>query len=410
MLALDVLAVLSAACWVVLALGRNLFWLPRPRLPRPGPEPPPGRWPALAVVVPARDEAALLPTTLPTLLHQDYPGRAVVVVVDDGSTDGTAEVARQLAAPPPPPDREPQDKERLACVVVRAGDRPAGWAGKVWALAEGAAQVPWATWLLFTDADIQHPPGSLRALVGLGESRGLDQVSVMARLEATGWSGRLLVPAFVYFFAMLYPFRTVTGRSVRRAAAAGGCLLVRRARLEAAGGLASVAGAVIDDVGLAKALARAGGRLWLGYDRGIRSVRPYPRLADLWAMVRRSAYAQLRWSPAALAGTVLAMALVFLVAPVAVVVGLLLPDTPAAVAGGLAWVIATLTFLPLVLEEGVAWPWALGLPLAAFLYLGMTLDSARQHRRGGPQWKGRALPGPAAPQRPPHAANDRPGR
>jgi hopene-associated glycosyltransferase HpnB len=232
----------------------------------------------------------------------------------------------------------------------------------------------------------------------------------MARLEASGWAGRLLVPAFVYFFALLYPFRTVTGRSVRRAAAAGGCLLVRRARLEAAGGLASVADAVIDDVGLAKALARAGGRLWLGYDQGIRSVRPYPRLADLWAMVRRSAYAQLRWSPVALAGTVVAMALVFLAPPVALLGGLFLHDPLVAIAGGLAWVTATLTFLPLVREEGAPWPWALGLPLAALLYLGMTLDSARQHRRGGPEWKGRALPGPGTPQRPSQAANDRPGR
>jgi hopene-associated glycosyltransferase HpnB len=219
-----------------------------------------------------------------------------------------------------------------------------------------------------------------------------DLVSLMARLRvATGWE-RLVVPAFVYFFAQLYPFRRVAAGRV--AAAAGGCVLLRRAALDRAGGFAAVRDAVIDDVALARAVHGSGGRLWLGLAEDVRSVRPYPRLADLWQMVARSAYTQLRRSPALLSGTVLGLLLVY-VAPVATCLAGLAAGAPfAAAAGGLAWVLMTASYVPQLRYTGLPAVRALTLPLVAVLYLLMTLDSARQHRQGrGATWKGRTAVG-----------------
>jgi hopene-associated glycosyltransferase HpnB len=338
------------------------------------------------VLVPARDEAAVLPATLPTLLGQRYPGRLRVVLADDGSTDGTGEVARALAAGAPVP-----------LDVVAVPPRPPGWAGKVWAQDRALEAAGDAPWLLLTDADIAHPPGSVAALVAAALADRRDLLSLMARLRvATGWE-RLVVPAFVYFFAQLYPFRWVA--SGRVAAAAGGCVLLRRQALAAAGGFAAVRDAVIDDVALARAVHRAGGRLWLGLAGsedadGVTSVRPYPRLADLWQMVARSAYTQLRRSPALLAGTVAGLLLVYVAPVVTCLAGLAAGSPVAAVAGGVAWALMTASYLPQVRYSGLPAPLALTLPVAAVLYLLMTLDSARRHRQGrGATWKGRTAIG-----------------
>jgi hopene-associated glycosyltransferase HpnB len=254
-----------------------------------------------------------------------------------------------------------------------------------------------AEFLLLTDADIAHRPDSLAGLVAAASAHRLDLVSQLARLRVrTGWE-RLLVPAFGYFFALLYPFRWSNRPGGRTAAAAGGCMLLRRAALERAGGLAAIRGAVIDDVALARAVKRAGGRTYLGLADRARSVRPYPTLGALWQMVARSAYTQLRHSPLLLAGTGLGLGLLFAVPPVAAIAGAVGGDLPVFAAGAAAWLLMAGTYLPTLAYHRQPWPAALLLPATAALYLGMTLDSARQHRLGrGAAWKGRTYP--ARPQ------------
>ncbi len=366
------LAAVALAVWVWLALARGLFWRTDQRLPG---APDPDRWPPVAVVVPARDEAEVLPATLPTLVGQDYPGPVRVILVDDGSTDGTGELAARIGP---------------AVTVVRPAEPPPGWTGKLWALAAGVAEAGEVDYLLFTDADIAHRAGSFAALVRAAEGHRLDLVSQMARLRVhTGWE-RLVVPAFVYFFALLYPFRWSNRPRARTAAAAGGCSLIRRGALERAGGVAAVRGAVIDDVALARALKRSGARTYLGLADLVDSVRPYPTLASLWRMVARSAYAQLRHSVLLLTGTVVGLALVFLAPPVTTVVGAVAGDTAALALGAAAWLLMAATYAPMLRYYGQPAAAALLLPVTACLYLAMTVDSAVQHYRGrGAAWKGR---------------------
>src|SRR5580693_5232077 len=330
MLALSIACTAAAAVWAYLVLGHGGYWRTGQRLP-PAPaeasaEPPPAsaqpaRWPDVAAVIPARNEAAMLPVVLPTLLGQDYPGALTVILVDDCSTDGTAEVAAALGPEPGRPGR--------ALRVLAGAPLPPGWAGKVWAMAQGLAHAPAGAgenaaggYVLFTDADIAWRQGALRDLVRAAEADDRDLVSQMALLRtATGWE-RVVVPAFVYFFAQLYPFGRVNSPLSRTAAAAGGCMLVRREALERSGGLAPIRGARIDDVALGQVIKGQRGRCWLGLSTEVVSVRPYPRLADLWQMVARSAYIQLRYSPWLLAGTVAGLAFIYLLPPAGAVIGL----------------------------------------------------------------------------------------
>ncbi|GGU99844.1 glycosyltransferase [Kitasatospora aureofaciens] len=375
------IAAFSLLVWLWLACCHGLFWRTDVRLP---PRRPPVRWPRVVVVVPARDEAAVLPVSLPTLLAQKYPGRARVILVDDHSADGTGALAAEL-----------RTMDGLELTVTSPPPLPPGWTGKLWALRHGVELAGTdAEYLLLTDADIAHGPDSLAELVAAAEGNGLDLVSQMARLRVeTGWE-RLIVPAFVYFFAQLYPFRRSNRPGSRTAAAAGGCSLVRREALERAGGVAAIRGAVIDDVSLARAVKSSGGRTWLGLAGEVDSVRPYPRLEQLWRMVSRSAYAQLRHSPLLLLGTVLGLALVYLVPPVATVAGLVAGAPPVAVAGGAAWALMAGTYLPMVRYYGQPVAAVLLLPFTASLYLLMTVDSAVQHWRGrGAAWKGRTYSG-----------------
>ncbi|MFF8475706.1 glycosyltransferase [Streptomyces sp. NPDC015414] len=384
MSALVWIAVASLAAWCWLLLCQGFFWRTDVRLPPRGG---PGDWPSVCVVVPARDEAAVLPASLPSLLAQDYPGRAGIVLVDDGSTDGTGEVARELS----------RRHGGLPLTVASPGEPPAGWTGKLWAVRHGInmARARDPEYLLLTDADIAHAPDSLRELVAAARTGGFDVVSQMARLRVASLWERLVVPAFVYFFAQLYPFRRIGRRGSRTAAAAGGCVLLRADMAGRAGIPDAIRHAVIDDVALARAVKRAGGHVWLGLADRVDSVRPYPRLRDLWRMVSRSAYAQLRHSPPLLLGTVAGLALVYLVPPAAVVAGAAAGSAATVVAGALAWAVMAGTYLPMLRYYRQP-PWlAPLLPFTALLYLLMTVDSAVQHYRGrGAAWKGRTYARP----------------
>jgi hopene-associated glycosyltransferase HpnB len=380
------IAVVSLAAWLWLLLCQGFFWRTDVRLP-PGAEP--DMWPAVCVVVPARDEAAVLPASLPSLLAQEYPGRAEVFLVDDGSSDGTGQLARELS----------DTRGGLPLTVSSPGEPPAGWTGKLWAVRHGIAlaRAREPEFLLLTDADIAHAPDSLRRLVAAARAGGFDVVSQMARLRVESLWERLVVPAFVYFFAQLYPFRRIGRPGTRTAAAAGGCVLLRTEAAERARIPDAIRHAVIDDVALARAVKGSGGRIWLGLAERVDSVRPYPRLHDLWRMVSRSAYAQLRHNPLVLLGTVLGLALVYLVPPAALVAGLAAGDAGTAVAGGLAWLVMAGTYLPMLRYYRQSPALAPLLPFTAFLYLLMTVDSAVQQYRGrGAAWKGRTYARPDA--------------
>ncbi|RPE37989.1 hopene-associated glycosyltransferase HpnB [Streptomyces sp. Ag109_O5-1] len=377
-------AAVSLAAWLWLLLGQGFFWRTDVRLPH---RRDPGEWPDVCVVVPARDEAAVLPLSLPSLLAQDYPGRAEVFLVDDGSTDGTGELARRLAV----------RYGGLPLTVDSPGEPPAGWTGKLWAVRHGIglARARGPEYLLLTDADIAHEPDSLRLLVAAARTGGFDVVSQMARLRVESLWERLVVPAFVYFFAQLYPFRRIGRKGSRTAAAAGGCVLLRADTAEKARIPDAIRHAVIDDVALARAVKGAGGHVWLGLADHVDSVRPYPRLHDLWRMVSRSAYAQLRHNPLLLLGTVAGLALVYLVPPAAVVSGAVTGSAPAAIVGGAAWLVMAATYVPMLHYYRQPLWLAPLLPFTAFLYLLMTVDSAVQHYRGrGAAWKGRTYARP----------------
>lgn len=370
---------LAALTWVYLVLFRGWFWRTDTRLPADPPAP--ATWPSVAVVVPVRNEAEVLPATLPALLAQDYPGRCRVVLVDDGSEDGTASVARSLAGQP---------GANAPLNVFDAGARPEGWAGKVWALAQGAAVLTDEEFLLATDADIVHPEGSLRRLIATACAADLEVVSLMVRLRVrTGWE-RLVIPAFVYFFAQLYPFRWVNRSSSRTAAAAGGCILVRASALRAAGGYPAIRGQVIDDVALARALKSSGARIWLGLADDVASVRAYDRLGDLWDMVARTAFCQLRYSVLLLAGTVVGLAFTYLLPVAGLVVGLATGSWLVAAAGAVALALMVTSYAPMLGYYGQPRAAAVALPFTATLYLAMTVDSARRHWTGaGTSWRGR---------------------
>jgi hopene-associated glycosyltransferase HpnB len=376
------LATVSAVAWTYLVIGHGGFWRASPRLPADPPEP--DCWPSVGVIVPARDEAAVLPETLPTLLAQDYPGDLAVWLVDDGSTDGTGALARTLA-----------NRDGAFLTVLTAAPPPPGWTGKLNAVQHGveSASAAGVSFLLFTDADIAHHPWSVRRLVATALEDDRDLVSLMALLRAqTGWE-RVLVPAFVYFFAQLYPFPRVTRPGSRTAAAAGGCVLVRRTALERAGGLARVRGNLIDDVALGRLLKRSGARTWLGFTGDppeVRSVRPYPHLADLWTMVTRTAYTQLRRSPLLLASTLAGLGLLYIVPPIAAFTGLARRSPRLTAAGFGAWTTMAATQGPVLRLYGLSPLRGLTLPAVATLYAAMTVDSARRHATGqGGAWKGR---------------------
>jgi hopene-associated glycosyltransferase HpnB len=399
-LGLAIACAISAAAWVYLVAAHGGYWLTGQRLPSPsgaakaaGAE----AWPPVVAVVPARNEADSLPMTLPTLLGQDYPGEFRVFLVDDGSDDGTGAVAAELG--------EKSAAGAGAQLTVVAGrPRPDGWAGKVWAMAQGFAAVGEAPrYVLFTDADIAWDRTALRDLVTAAEADDRGLVSQMVLLRAqTAWE-RVIVPAFVYFFAQLYPFRKVNDPRSRTAAGAGGCMLIRRSDLDAAGGLAPIRGALIDDVAFGTLLKRNGSRIWLGLTTDIRSARPYPGLASLWHMIARSAYTQLRYNPALLACTIVGLLLLYAAPPAGAIAALIaaalgpaagatgVSTAVAGLAGLLGWALMTVSYLPMLRFYRLSPLRAPALPLVALLYAAMTADSARRHYSGrAVSWRGRA--------------------
>ncbi len=379
-----VLAAAALAVWIYLIAFRGGFWRAGPWL---GASPAPARWPAVAAVVPARDEAETIAAAVSSILAQDYPGALSVVVVDDQSADETAAIVAALAA----------DASR-PLVLVAGRPLPAGWVGKPWALAQGVERAQRAgapRYLWFSDADIAHAPDVLARLVAHAEAEDRALVSVMARLDCRGFWARLLIPAFVFFFQKLYPFRWVADPARPTAAAAGGCVLVRAEALARAGGIAALAHAVIDDCALA-ARIKPEGPIWLGFAQGVRSLRPYAGLGAIWSMVARSAFTELRYSTVRLALTVAAMALAYLTPPTAAVWGAALGDPRLVGLGGGAWALMVVAYGPTLRLYGQPWAAGLLLPLAGALYAAMTVSSALRYWRGaGGRWKGRI----AAPPR-----------
>jgi hopene-associated glycosyltransferase HpnB len=367
---------LPLAIWLYLLLGRDWFWQMNER-DTEGEPPPPAHWPSVVAVVPARNEADVIQDSIGSLLAQDYPGQLHIILVDDQSSDGTAGLARSFSS------------EKL--IVMEGAPRPAGWTGKLWAMKQGVARAvslePDFLW--FTDADIAHSPDNLSRLVARAEAGGKVLVSLMARLSCRSAAEHFLIPAFVFFFDMLFPFGAVNDPVRPIAAAAGGCMLARRSALEAAGGIDAIRHNIIDDCALARAM-KAQGPIWLGLtDRAV-SLRPYERLSEIRHMVARSAYAQLHYSPLLLAGTLAGLIFVY----IAPVVTALFAWDEWQLAGWLAWLIMVLMFQPILRFYRLSPLWGIALPLMGAFYAGFTLDSAIQHWSGkGGMWKGRAQAG-----------------
>jgi hopene-associated glycosyltransferase HpnB len=379
----NIVAAVALAIWLYLLLGHGGFWRSAER--DDGPVAPrgsasPAVWPIVAVVIPARDEAECIGEGIASLLRQDYAGDWSIILVDDASSDATAAIARQAAAA--------QDgAARLDIVAGRP--LPSRWTGKLWALKQGieAAQsrTPAPDYLLLTDADIVYQPGVLDSLVARAQAKGLVLTSLMVKLRCESLAERALVPAFIFFFQMLYPFARVNSARSATAGAAGGCMLVRADVLRRAGGIEAIRDALIDDCALA-AILKAQGPIWLGLTERVHSIRRYPDFGDIRSMVARSAYAQLRYSPLLLLGTFAGMSLTYLAPMLLALFG----AGFARFCGLAAWLLMAIAFQPTLRLYRASPLWGIALPAIAFCYTLFTLDSALQFARGkGGLWKGR---------------------
>jgi hopene-associated glycosyltransferase HpnB len=376
-MAADIVATVALTIWTYLVLAHGRFWRADVRDDRDVPAPP-AAWPRVTAVIPARDEVDTIGTTIRSLLGQRYPGAFSVVLVDDESQDGTADAARAAATDAP---------ERLTVLVGRP--LPEGWTGKLWAVSQGVAQATTAAeppdYLLLTDADITYAPDAVASLVTRAEAGGYVLTSLMAKLRCASAAERWFVPAFIYFFQMLYPFAWVNRPKNPMAGAAGGCMLVRPKALQAAGGIAAIRGALIDDCALGAALKKQG-PIWLGLTERVMSARPYEDVGEIRRMVARSAYAQLHYSLLLLLGCIAGMALTYLAAPLLAVFG----HGLAQALGAATWLLMAISYQPILRFYGRSPLWGLALPLIALVYMAFTLDSAYQHLRGrGGLWKGR---------------------
>ncbi|MBV9509319.1 MAG: glycosyltransferase [Caulobacteraceae bacterium] len=373
-------ALLALATWLYLVFANGFFWLARERDDRGEPAEP-ATWPAVCAVVPARDEADVIARSIGSLLAQDYPGELRVILIDDGSSDGTADIARATAA------KIPGDAQ---LEVIAGQPLPQGWTGKLWAMAQGVERAgqldAQPEFLLLTDADIAHAPDNLRRLVARAEAGRLVLVSLMAKLRCDTFAETMLIPAFVFFFDMLYPFGQVNDPGNRRAAAAGGCMLARREALAAAGGVEAIRTAIIDDCALG-AIMKKQGPIWLGLTERAESIRSYGGFLQIGRMVARSAYAQLGYSPWMLAGALAGMVLTYLAPPLLAIFG---PGWARGL-GLAAWLLMAISFQPMLRFYRRSPLWGFGLPLIGALYCLFTVQSAVDVWTGkGGFWKGRA--------------------
>ncbi len=386
---------LSVVGWIHLLGWRGAFWKSDQRLPSSSP--PPAHWPRVTVLIPARNEAEAIGRTVGSLLAQDYPGPFNIILIDDASSDGTAALARAAAG----------GDARLS--ILRGTPLPRRWTGKLWALQQGvqkALETGDAEFLLLSDGDIAHDKANLRRLVALAQNDGRDLVSLMVRLHCESFWERLLIPPFIFFFQKIYPFSWVNDPDRREAAAAGGCVLVRTSVLQAAGGIASIHDQLIDDCALARRIKQHGGAIWLGLSRETYSLRRSPRLGDIWRMVTRTAFRQLDRSTAKLLLTVIGMLVLYAAPPVALLQGVIAREDDLLVLGLGAWAIMAASFAPTVVFYRLPIAWSLLLPVAAFLYVVMTVDSARITLLGrGNLWKGRRVEDDAVSTAPVQAAS-----
>jgi hopene-associated glycosyltransferase HpnB len=366
----------SAAIWLYLLTARGQFWRDRPeRVDFPQP----ADWPRIAAVIPARNEAGSIGMAIRSLTAQDYPGEFGIVIVDDDSDDGTGDLARAAATEGVRP-----------VVVLRGTELQLGWTGKMWAVSQGVAEAEARfdpDFLLLTDADIVHHKENLRELVARAQAEKRDLVSLMAKLRCGTFAERALLPAFVYFFDMVYPFRWVADPHRPVAAAAGGCMLVRRTALNRIGGIVRIKAALIDDCMLAAAIkSESPGGIWLGLTNTVHCLRAY-NFGDVWQMVSRAAFTQLDYSTWKLAGTVLALFVTFLAPPLL----FWFAQGWVAALGAFGWLSMAASFQPILWFYGRSPLWGLALPFIAAVYLGATIHSALRYWQGkGGLWKGRA--------------------
>ena len=388
---LTIIVSLSLVIWIYLLLFRGKFWLSNQRINEQ--LQPLTQYPSVCAVIPARNEADVLPISLKSLLNQDYPGNLSIILVDDQSDDNTGNVAQEIA-------NNCQKSQQLQ--VISGQPLAEGWSGKLWAMKQGIEQANKLDnkpdYLLLTDADIEHHDSNLKELVKQAEIEKLAMTSLMVKLRCDSFWEQFLIPAFVFFFEKLYPFSWVNNPKNKMAAAAGGCILIRRQILEEIGGIEVVKQALIDDCSLAAAVKaklqedrqniKQG--IWLGLSEKTLSLRPYENLDSIWNMVARTAYTQLNYSPLLLIGTLLGFTIVYLVAPIGLIMGLIIQNTVMTILGGITWLLMSISYLPTLKLYQCSLLWSLTLPLIGLLYGLMTLDSAWRHWRGkGGGWKGR---------------------
>ena len=379
---LIILVCLSVIIWIFLLLFWGRFWLANQRI---GSHQNLSVYPTVWVIIPARDEAEVIRVSLTSLLNQDYLGNFFVVLVDDNSRDRTSEIAQETA-------EKLGKSEQLKIIFGKPLAK--GWKGKLWAMKQGIdyakKQIPAADYLLFTDADIQHNLDNLSQLVAKAESENLDLVSLMVLLRCQSIWEKLLIPAFVFFFQKLYPFPWVNNQDKSIAAAAGGCVLISRSALTEIGGIATIKDALIDDCSLAQAVKSKGKNIWLGLTQSTTSLRAYDDLKTIWDTIARTAFTQLNYSSLLLIGTVLGMVIVYMAAPISLIIGILTSNWWVVGIASFTWLLMTIAYLPTIRLYNLPLTWAFPLPAIAFLYTLMTIDSAIKYWQGkGGAWKGR---------------------